>query len=99
MPFPHKIPEGYGVYTAPLKSATQKLDGYGGETIDRTHLTFNLDFCVPWRKRKALREEMWKRIVGGFLGRGDRLEYLATGDHPTSLRRLESSQSLGLSPS
>ena len=47
MPFPHKILEGDGVYTAPLKSATQKLDGYGGETIDRTHLTFDLDFCVP----------------------------------------------------
>ena len=47
MPFPHKILEGYGVYTAPLKSATQKLDGYGGQTIDRTGLTFDLDFCVP----------------------------------------------------
>ena len=47
IPFPYKILEGYGVYTAPLKSATQKLDGYGGETIDRSHLTFNLDFCVP----------------------------------------------------
>ena len=38
-------------------------------------------------------------IVGGFLGRGDRLEYLDARDHPTSLRRLESFQSLGLSPS
>ena len=47
MSFPYKIVEGYGVYTAPLKSATQKLDGYGGQTIDRTGLTFDLDFCVP----------------------------------------------------
>ena len=48
--------------------------------------------------------------MGGFLGRGRRLEYLHAGDHPTSLRqermiifsclrRLESSQSEGLSPS
>ena len=47
MSFPYKIVEGYGVYTAPLKSATQKLEGYGGQTIDCTGLTFDLDFCVP----------------------------------------------------
>ena len=58
LPFPYKILESYGVYTAPLKCATQKLDGYGGQTIDRTHLTFDLDFCVPWRKRRALSEEI-----------------------------------------
>ena len=33
MPSPYKILEGYGVYTAPLKSATQKLDGYGDYTL------------------------------------------------------------------
>ena len=47
MPFPYKSLEGDGVYTAPLKSATQELDGYGGQTIDRTHSTCDLDFCVP----------------------------------------------------
>ena len=43
----------------------------------RTGSPFDLDFCVPQRKRGALRKKKQNGVVRGYLGRRDHLDCLA----------------------